>query len=82
MVEQIVNDRLKLISENCQLIIDRISNIHTASAFLESNENIILLDAIAMRLQVIGEHVKKVEHIYPNYFHQIIGIDPNPCHSF
>lgn len=82
MVERIIHDRLHLIIENCHLIIGRTQFIAKASDFIANDENTILLDAIAMRLQVIGEHVKKIEHINPEYFRTIIHIDPTPIIRF
>lgn len=82
MVEHIINDRLNLLAENCSLIINRTQDIYMPSDFISNNENTILLDAVAMRLQVIGEHVKKIEQIQPGYFLTVLGIDPTPIIRF
>jgi uncharacterized protein with HEPN domain len=82
MVEHIIHNRLQLTIENCHLIIGRTQTILNAVDFISNDNNIMVLDAIAMRLQVIGEHVKKIEQIRPEYFQTVLQIDPTPIIRF
>jgi len=42
----------------------------------------MLIDSIALRLQVIGEHVKKIDSLDPNLFPEKLQIDPDPIIRF
>jgi uncharacterized protein with HEPN domain len=68
MRNPIVSDNLKIIVESIDLIEDRFSKINLADDFVTSPEGVLLLDAISMRLQVIGETVKKIDKIEPSLF--------------
>ena len=46
----------------------RFSSIHTPNDFALSSTGIDKLDAIAMRLQVIGEQLKLVDKLSPEFF--------------
>jgi uncharacterized protein with HEPN domain len=54
-------DRLDLIAESIDLVQERFSRIQVADDFVNTSEGVTLLDAISMRLQVIGESVKQIE---------------------
>ena len=45
------------------MIEERFSNVDVPDKFVTSPEGVILLDAVAMRLQVIGELTKKISKI-------------------
>jgi uncharacterized protein with HEPN domain len=68
MRNPIVSDNLKIIVESIDLIEDRFLKINLADEFVTSPEGVLLLDAISMRLQVIGETVKKIDKIEPSLF--------------
>lgn len=68
MRNPIVSDNLKIIVESIDLIEERFSKINLADKFVTSPEGVLLLDAISMRLQVIGETVKKIDKIEPSLF--------------
>jgi len=68
MRNPIVSDNLKIIVESIDLIEERFSKINLADEFVTSPEGVLLLDAISMRLQVIGETVKKIDKIEPSLF--------------
>ena len=56
-----VNNRelLKFILESVSLIKDRFEVIHSSDDFMYNNDGLMRLDAISMRLQSIGEALKK-----------------------
>ena len=60
-------DNLDMMSESIHLVQSRFANILTPSDFVDSAEGVVLLDAIVMRLQVIGELVKKIQKMAPFY---------------
>lgn len=55
MSEDEITDNLSLMAESIELVQKRFSKILEASDFVGSSEGVTLLDAISMRLQVIGE---------------------------
>jgi len=54
-------EKLDLLLESIHLIEDRYSKIQVPDDFVLTPEGVILLDAISMRLQVIGELVKQMQ---------------------
>jgi uncharacterized protein with HEPN domain len=56
--------------------------IKTPRDFVSNAENILILDGINMRLQVIGEHSKKIEKLKANFFTDTLKIDPDPIIRF
>jgi uncharacterized protein with HEPN domain len=54
-------DSLDLIAESLDLVQERFSRIRVAEDFVNTSEGVTLLDAISMRLQVIGESVKQIQ---------------------
>jgi uncharacterized protein with HEPN domain len=52
---------LDLIAESIRLVQERFSGIRGADDFVNTPEGVTLLDAISMRLQVIGESVKQIQ---------------------
>jgi len=63
MLNSVVSDNLQIILESIILIEERFSNVDVPDKFVASPEGVILLDAVAMRLQVIGELTKKISKI-------------------
>ena len=57
------------------------TNIKTADDFVDTEEGLLIMDAIAIRLQVIGETTKKIDLHFPDYLPSI-GIDPKPIIRF
>ena len=57
--EELISN-LDLIVESIQLIQARFSKIRVPEDFVLTPDGVTLLDAIAMRLQVIGESVKQI----------------------
>lgn len=72
-----VGERLQLIHEACILIRERMNNIHAALDFVSGTEGVMRMDSIALRLQTIGENVKKIERIYPEFLARYTEINWN-----
>ena len=63
MYEEEIVDCLELILDSIGLIETRLQNIPSPDAFVQSMSGMTLLDAISMRLQVIGESVRKIQKL-------------------
>jgi len=63
MPEEELLDILATIKESIRLVQDRFDHIEKPEDFCTSSEGTTLLDAIAMRLQVIGESVKQTQKL-------------------
>ncbi len=60
-----VRDSLENILTSIRLIQERFKNIHTPNDFLLKTDDLFTLDAVAMRLQIIGENVKSLSKLDP-----------------
>ena len=60
MLDEIIRDNLQIILESIVLIESRFSKINSADDLVSSAGGVLILDAIAMRLQVVGELLKKI----------------------
>jgi uncharacterized protein with HEPN domain len=60
-------DRLDLIAESIRLVHERFLKIRRAEDFVLTSGGVTLLDAIVMRLQVIGESVKQIMITNPSF---------------
>ncbi len=63
MLDDIIQENLRIILESIVLIENRFSKINSADDLVSSADGILILDAIAMRLQVVGELLKKINKI-------------------
>jgi uncharacterized protein with HEPN domain len=61
MHEVEIADCLCLMLESIKLIESRFQQIGSPGEFVQSSDGVTLLDAISMRLQVIGESVRKIQ---------------------
>jgi len=61
MFDDVIFENLQLISESLDLINDRFLKINQPDDFVSNENGVLILDAIAMRLQVAGELLKKIE---------------------
>lgn len=68
MPNAIIIDNLQLIIESINIIEDRFVDVNAPDQFVNSPDGMLLLDSIAMRLQVIGELTKKIHKIEPSSF--------------
>jgi uncharacterized protein with HEPN domain len=82
MLDFVVLDRLQRIQESIKLIEDRTNYIVIAKELVIPEDGAMLIDSIALRLQVIGEHVKKIDSLDPNLFPEKLQIDPDPIIRF
>ena len=62
-----ITDILDLMVQSIHLVQDRFSKIGMPDDFILSPDGITLLDAISMRLQVIGESVKQIQKADPSF---------------
>ena len=60
MLNDMIRDNLQVILESIVLIESRFSKINSADDLVWSAGGVLILDAIAMRLQVVGELLKKI----------------------
>lgn len=61
MPDEIISENLFLIFKSIDLILNRFEDIRKPDDFVLDDNGVTILDSIAMRLQVIGELLKKVE---------------------
>ncbi len=61
MSEDEILDILDLMLESLSLVQGRFTKIGESEDFVSSSNGVTLLDAISMRLQVIGESVKRIQ---------------------
>jgi len=75
MHEEEILDHLDLMLESIELIDERFSRVRLAEDFVLSSDGTTLLDAVAMRLQVIGESVRKIEKLDPSFLTRYTSIE-------
>lgn len=75
MPEDEIIDILDLMHESLKLIRERFSRIGISDDFVSTSEGITVLDAITMRLQVIGESVKRIQKVNPAFLKQYSQIE-------
>ena len=63
MLNDIIRDNLQIIMESIVLIENRFFKINSADDLVSSEDGVLILDAIAMRLQVVGELLKKINKL-------------------
>jgi len=61
MSDVIIHENLLLISESLDVINKRFSSINTPDDLVMDDYGVTILDSIAMRLQVVGELLKKID---------------------
>lgn len=75
MSERKIKNALENILEHIRVVEERFVDIKDARDFINTNEGGILLDAISIRLQAIGENVKKIDKRNPEILHKHPAID-------
>jgi uncharacterized protein with HEPN domain len=68
-------DGLELIAESIQLVLERFSRINEPDDFVVTAEGVTLLDSISMRLQSIGEIVKRIQKTDPLFLQPYTEIE-------
>ena len=66
MPNQIIKERLEGIEEHITVLLHRMEGI-TSPANFETDTGQIIYDSILMRLQSIGENIKKIEDLEPGF---------------
>jgi len=67
MLDEEIADCLDLMLECIELIENRFLDIRSAGEFVQSADGVTLLDAISMRLQVVGESVRRIQKTDPSF---------------
>ena len=65
MPDDIILDNLQSILESIDLIENRFAGITKSDDFIMNADGVLTLDSICMRLQIIGELLKKINKINP-----------------
>lgn len=77
MLDDLIRDNLEGILESIALVEARFEKVDTAEDFVLSAEGVLLLDGVSMRLQVIGELLKKIEKIDNSFFEKYAYLEWN-----
>jgi uncharacterized protein with HEPN domain len=75
MHEDEIFDILHFMLESTELIEKRFSRIRVAEDFVLSADGVTMLDAVSMRLQVIGESVRKIQKVDPSFLTRYSNIE-------
>ena len=75
MPDFIINERLELIVEHADVIIERMQMIPNADWFVSDKDGARTYDSIIARLQPIGENIKKIEKIEPGFIEKELSIN-------
>jgi uncharacterized protein with HEPN domain len=75
MHEDEIIDYLDLMLESTELIDKRFSRIRVPEDFVLSADGVTILDAVSMRLQVIGESVRKIMKSDPSFLNRYSTIE-------
>jgi uncharacterized protein with HEPN domain len=82
MHEEEIADCLALMLDSIKLIESRFQKVGSPGEFVQSSEGITLLDAIAMRLQVIGESVRKIQKMDSSFLDPYSDVEWNKIARF
>lgn len=74
-MNEAVRDSLENIRASLLLIQRRFVGIQTADQLLSDADDLLTLDAVAMRLQVVGENVKNLASLDPELLHRYPEIE-------
>lgn len=75
MLDDIISENFRIIVESIELIENRFIKIESADDFVSSEDGILILDAVSMRLQIIGELLKKIDKIDSSLFKKYSEIE-------
>ena len=75
MHEDEILDHLDLMLESIVLVEKRFSRIGSPEDFVLSPDGVMMLDAVSMRLQVIGESVRKIQKLDPMFLERYSAIE-------
>jgi uncharacterized protein with HEPN domain len=74
-MHEFIIDKCELISESIIAVENYCSNIHSSADFKKDKIGQLHLDAIMMRLQVIGENIKKISKLQNDFFNSVLHYD-------
>ncbi len=77
MLDDIIKDNLQSVLQSIMLIEDRFSRINRADDLISTADGVLILDAVSMRLQVIGELLKNIDKIDGSLLHKYSEISWN-----
>ncbi len=66
MSDDFVKEYLQGVLDSITLVETRFLNISNADEFVSNDEGVLILDSISMRLQIVGELLKKIDKINPD----------------
>ena len=75
MLDDIISENLRIIIESIELIENRFGRIDLANDFVSNANGILILDAVSMRLQIIGELLKKIDKIDSTLFNKYPDVE-------
>ena len=75
MHDDYIQDNLHSVFDSIDIIQKRIEVINKADDFVSTPAGAMILDSIAMRLQVIGESLKNIDKVDPSYLLQFKTIE-------
>jgi uncharacterized protein with HEPN domain len=75
MHKEQIADHIDFMLESIELIETRLLKIESPEEFVQSSDGITILDAISMRLQVIGETVRKIQKAEPSFWENYIEVE-------
>ena len=70
MHENQIIDYLEIMLESIELIYERFSRIRASEDFVNSPDGVTILDSVSMRLQVVGESVRKIQKLDVSFLEQ------------
>lgn len=81
MLDVVIRDSLETVLDSLNIVLDRFKKIKSADDFIDSDEGLLVMDSISMRLQLVGEKIKKVDQKSPGLLEKF-GILPYPIIRF
>ncbi|HAX50220.1 MAG TPA: DUF86 domain-containing protein [Ignavibacteria bacterium] len=80
--DKIVLNKFHIIHESVLLILDRFKDVNEPDDFMTTPYGVMKLDSIAMRLQSIGESIKKIDKYRPELLGKYNDVDWNDIIKF
>jgi uncharacterized protein with HEPN domain len=77
-----IQAHIEFMLESVEIVEKRFSGIRLAEDFVISPDGVTLLDSITMRLQVIGEAVRKIQKLDPAFLRSYSDIEWNKLARF
>ncbi|MDO8367898.1 MAG: DUF86 domain-containing protein [Saprospiraceae bacterium] len=81
MHDIVVQESLETVLDSLGIVMERFKKIASADDFVDTDDGIMLMDSISMRLQLVGEKIKKIDQKSPGLLEKA-GIDPYPIIRF